>query len=82
MADRLVNLAIDLCAPVHVHATSGRRVVSEAAAFVDNNVNHWLEVFLAEHTELQSPALTARGIVISLQHHAQRLVAVRCLVLT
>ena len=64
MADRLANIATDTCASVQVNGLSYRRVVTETAGFLDNDVNHWLETSQAEQPELQSHAATATGLAI------------------
>ncbi|CAI5737102.1 unnamed protein product [Peronospora destructor] len=81
MADRLAKIAMDTGASIQVQATYARGVITEAAAFLDNDVNHWLEASQAEHYELQGPAMTASDLIISRQDCAQRHSAVRGLVL-
>ena len=81
-ADRVANIAMDTCASVQVHPPSDRSIVTEIAAFLDNDVNHWLETSMDEHSDLSGPAMTAKGRAISEQHLARRRLAVRGLVLT
>ena len=77
MADRMANIAMDTEASIQVHASTEAGVVKEAAAFLDNDVNHWLEASQAEHHKPHGPALTPRNLVISRQDFARRRVAVR-----
>ena len=77
MADRVANIAMDTCTSVQVHTPSDCRIVKDVAAFIDNDVNHWLKTSMDEHPDLRGPAMTATGRAISAQHLAQRRFAVR-----
>ena len=77
MADRVANIAMNTCASAQVHTPSDRSIVADIAAFIDNDVNHWLETSMDEHSDLHGPAMTATGRAISAQRLAQRRLAVR-----
>ncbi|CAI5704132.1 unnamed protein product [Peronospora farinosa] len=80
MADRMANIAMDTGASIQVHASAGEGIVMEASAFLDHDVNHWMEVSQAEHHESQGHAMTPRNLIISRQDFARRRSAVRGLV--
>ena len=81
MADRLANIAMDTRASIQVHASSDHVVVKAATAFLDNDVNHWLETSHTEHIDIPGPTLTPRNRTISRQEAARRRSDVRGLVL-
>ena len=81
MADRLANIAMDTRASIQVHASSDHVVVKAATAFLDNDVNHWLETSHIEHIDIPGPTLTPRNRIISRQEAARRRSDVRGLVL-
>ena len=68
MAHCVANIAMDTCTSVQVHTPSGRSIVTDIAAFIDNDVNHWLETSMDEHSDLRGPARTATGRALSAQH--------------
>ena len=81
MAYRLANIAMDTTDSIQVDSSTEHTVVLEATAFIDNDVNHWLEASQAEHHELQGPALNPRNLILSWRDSARRRSAVRGLVL-
>ena len=64
MTDQLANIAMSTW-------TLGSPWCHWKCGFLDNDVNHWLEISHPEHPELQSHATTARGLFILRQHLAQ-----------
>ena len=81
MADRLANIAMDATDSIQVDFSTEHRVVLEATAFLDSDVNHWLEASQAKHHELQGTALAPRNLILSRRDSARRRSAVRGLVL-
>ena len=81
MADRLASVAMDTGASIQEHGSTETNVVEAATAFLDNDLNHWLETSQAEYQELQGPVMTPRSLIISRQESARRRSAVRGLVL-
>ena len=65
MADRLANIAMDTGASIQEHDFAEVNVVKAATAFLDNDVNHWLETSHAEYQEPQGPVMTPRNMIIS-----------------
>lgn len=81
MADRAANIAMNTCASVQVLTPSDRSVVTELAAFLDNDVNHWLETSTNEQADTVGPKMNAKDRAISRQHLAQRRATVRASIL-
>ena len=81
MDDRLANIAMDTTDSIQVDSSTEQRVVLEATAFLENDVNHWLEASQEEHHELQGPALTPRNLILSRRDSARRRTDVCALVL-
>ena len=81
MADRLANIAMDTKDSIQAYASGGSRAVLETTAFLDNDVNHWLEASHAELQDLQGPAMTPRNLVISRRDSECRSSPVRNLVI-
>ena len=81
MADRLAHIAMNTKASIQEHASAEANIVEAATAFLDNDLNHWLETSQAEYQELQGPVMTPRSLIISRQESARRRSAVRGLVL-
>ena len=60
MADCAANIAMDTCSSVQLRIPSGRRVVKELAAHLNNDVNHWIETSTNEHADSSGPTYTKR----------------------
>ena len=73
----MANIAMDTGASIQVHASVEADVVKEATAFLDNDVNYWLEASQAEYYEPQGSSMTPRNLIISRQDSARRHLVVR-----
>ena len=56
---------MDTGASIQEHDFAEVNVVKAATAFLDNDVNHWLETSHAEYQEPQGPVMTPRNMIIS-----------------
>ena len=77
MADRLANIAMDTGGSIQEHCSTEANIFEAATAFLDNDVNHWLETFHAEYQEPQGPVMTPRSMIILRQESARRRSAVQ-----
>ena len=48
MVDRIANIAMDTNASIQEHGSSEANVVEAATAFLDNDVNYWLETSIKD----------------------------------
>ena len=78
MADRLANIAMDTEASIQEYSSAKANVAEAVTAFLDNNVNYWLET---SHAKYQGPVMTPRNMIISRQESVRRHSAVRGLVI-
>ena len=81
MADRLANIAMDTEASIQEYSSAKANVAEAVTAFLDNNVNYWLETSHAKYQEPQGPVMTPRNMIISRQESVRRHSAVRGLVI-
>ena len=81
MGDRLANIAMETEASNQEHASSEQGVFTQASAFLNNDVNHWLESSQTAQHELQGPALTPKNLILSRHETARRRSVFRGLVL-
>ena len=77
MADRLANIAMDTEASIQEYSSAKANVAEAVTAFLDNNVNYWLETSHAKYQEPQGPVMTPRNMIISRQESVRRHSAVR-----
>ena len=56
---------MDTGASIQEHDFAEVNVFKAATAFLDNDVNHWLETSHAEYQEPQGPVMTPRNMIIS-----------------
>ena len=55
MADRLANIAMETGASIQDQGSAEANIVEVDTAFLDNDVNHWLETSHAEYQEPKDP---------------------------
>ena len=76
MADRLANIAVDTEASIQEYSSAKANVAEAVTAFLDNNVNYWLETSHAKYQEPQGPVMTPRIMIILKEDSARRCSAV------
>ena len=70
VTDCAANLSINTCSSVQVRIPSSRRVVKELAAYLDNDVNHYIETSTNEHADSSGPTYTEKDQNLSRKHLA------------
>ena len=76
-ADRLANIAMDTGAYMYEQSAAEANIVEAATAFLDNDVDHWLETSYVKNQEPQGPVMTPRNMIISRIGSARRRSAVQ-----